>query len=181
MFGFDVGNEGHPRLQVQKPPVVLIRFENEKFPASKPGEGTTFLASTDEAGGISAALLQDLEQHARGRRLSVGTGHRNGSERVRQIGYESCPGNGVDPEVPRRGQLRVVPRHRGRVDHEGDGVADGVCTVPGHYRDPVRFEIVQCLRRLPVRSADPAAEMHQQPRQAFHAHTADTDQMDMGS
>ena len=32
---------------------------------------------------------------------------------------------------------------------------------------PSASRIVQCLGRLPVRSADPAAEMHQQPRQTL--------------
>jgi len=113
MVELGIGQHRDLRVQLQQRAVGFVGLDHDPLSAAPPGIGAgQAQLAADDVRRIHATAAEDVDDHGRGRRLSVSSGHRHTSAQARDLGQQVGPMKLPLGDLP----LGILRRDRGRVD-----------------------------------------------------------------
>ena len=119
VLAVDVGDDRHGGREAQERAVALVGLGDQELPLAEArvrAQGVEPPADHDR--GVEPAPRQHRGDHRGGGRLAVRTGDRDPELHPHELGQHLGAADDRQPQLARRGELRIVGRDGGRVDHD---------------------------------------------------------------
>ena len=173
----DVGDHRDHRLKIEKRRVALVGLGNQIAAGPETRVGACAVEKpADHERGIQPCRLEDRRDHARGRGLAVGTGHRHPVAIAHQLSQHFCSGDRGDAKGVGGHELRIVIGDGARYHHHIGALHVGSALPNGHLRAEA-LQSLGGLSRREVRAADLVTLIEQHLGNARHARTTDADEV----
>ena len=179
MVGFDVGDHGHHRLQMQERRIALIRFRDQitAGPQSCVGPRRLHQPAVNE-GRVQAGFGVNARNHRRGGGFAVRAGDSDAVAKTHQLRQHLCAADHRDTRFTGGDNLRVVGGDGGR-NHHHARIQHVFRTVIEVNRRPERAQLLGHRIRRQIGAADLIPFVCQHFGDTTHAGATDADKVNV--
>ena len=178
MFRIDIGHHGDGRRKLDEGAVRLVGLDDDPFSLAEPCVGAVGVYdSAVDHGGVEVRRFEDCRDDGGRRRLAVRPSDRDGPFETHDLCQHLGTANDGDHPRARRRDLGIVGIDR-RAHHHDRRVAEISRVMADADVDPQRAQPEHVRAVGDVAAPDPVSEIAEHLRDAAHADTADTDEMD---